>query len=74
MLMSRNLISTFFVSLDEVEWSNSTLVEGDVPAAVAALKQQPDGEKHALELVDSRTFGTGVVYATYTPQASPGGS
>jgi dihydrofolate reductase len=103
-------------TLDEVEWSNSTLLEGDVPAAVAALKGQPgkdivmsgsatlarsllreglvdelhlmihpvvvgegarlfvDGEKHALDLVDSRTFGTGVVYATYTPQASPGGS
>ena len=103
-------------TLDEVEWSNSHLLEGDVSAAVAALKQQPgkdivasgsgtlvrsllrdglvdelhlmihpvvvgagarlfaDGEKHALELADSSTFGTGVVYATYTPAAAPGGS
>ena len=103
-------------TLDEVEWNNSQLLEGDVPAAVAALKRQPgkdivmsgsatlarsllseglvdelhlmihpvvvgdgarlfpDGDKHALELVDSKTFGTGVVYATYRPVASPGGS
>jgi dihydrofolate reductase len=33
-----------------------------------------DGDKHALELVDSKTFGSGVVYATYKPPASPGGS
>jgi dihydrofolate reductase len=103
-------------TLHEVEWSNSQLLDGDVPTAVAALKRQPgkdivmsgsatlarsllreglvdelrlmihpvvvgegarlfvNGEKHPLELVDSRTFGTGVVSATYTPQASPGGS
>ncbi len=103
-------------TLDEVEWSNSQLLEGDVPTAVAALKQQPgkdivmsgsatlarsllreglvdelrlmihpvvvgegarlfpDGDKHALELVDSKTFDTGVVYATYKPAASAGGS
>ena len=103
-------------TLNEVEWSNSQLLEGDVPAAVAALKKQPgkdivmsgsatlarslireglvdelhlmlhpvvvgegarlfdEGEKHALELLDSETFGTGVVYATYKPAGSPGGS
>jgi dihydrofolate reductase len=103
-------------TLDKVEWNNSKLLEGDVPAAVAALKQQPgkdivmsgsatlarsllredlvdelhlmihpvvvgegarlfkDSDKHALELVDSKTFGTGVVYATYKPAASPAGS
>jgi dihydrofolate reductase len=102
-------------TLGEVEWSNSHLLEGDVPTPVAALKQQPgkdivmsgsatlarsllreglvdelrlmihpvvvgegarlfnDGDKHALELVDSKTFGTGVVYATYKPAASTGG-
>jgi dihydrofolate reductase len=102
-------------TLDDVEWSNSQLLEGDVPTAVAALKQQPgkdivmsgsatlarsllreglvdelhlmihpvvvgegarlfpDGDKHALELVDSKTFDTGVVYATYEPAASSGG-
>lgn len=102
-------------TLDEVEWNNSQLLEGDVPTAVATLKQQPgqnivmsgsatlarsllrdglvdelhlmthpvvvgkgarlfqDGQKHALELVDSRTFGTGVVYATYKPAAAETG-
>jgi dihydrofolate reductase len=98
-------------TLDKVEWSNSRLLEGDVPSAVAALKEKPgkdivmsgsatlarsllreglvdelhlmihpvvvgegarlfpNGEKHALELVDSKTFGTGVVYAIYRPAA-----
>jgi dihydrofolate reductase len=28
-------------TLDEVDWNNSTLIEGDVPAAVAKLKEQP---------------------------------
>jgi dihydrofolate reductase len=99
-------------ALDKVEWSNSQLLDGDVPAAVAALKQQPGkdnvmsgsatlirsllreglvdelqlmihpvvvgrgarlfatGDEHALELVDSKTFDTGVVYATYRPAAN----
>jgi dihydrofolate reductase len=99
-------------TLDKVEWSNSRLLEGDVPSAVAALKEKPgkdivmsgsatlarsllreglvdelhlmihpvvvgegarlfpNGEKHALELVDSKTFGTGVVYAIYRPAAA----
>jgi dihydrofolate reductase len=103
-------------TLDEVEWSNSHLLEGDVPTAVAALKGQPgkdivmsgsatlarsllreglvdelhlmihpvvvgkgarlfeNRDRHALQLAGSRTFSTGVVYATYTPQASPDGS
>jgi dihydrofolate reductase len=102
-------------TLDEVEWSNSHLLKGDVPTAVAALKEQPgkdivmsgsatlarsllreglvdelrlmihpvvvgegarlfpDGDKHAFELVDSKTLGTGVVYATYKPADSSGG-
>lgn len=30
-------------TLHEVTWQNSTLLEGDVPEAVAALKQQPGG-------------------------------
>jgi dihydrofolate reductase len=99
-------------TLEAVEWQNSQLLDGDVPAAVAALKRQPgkdivmsgsatlarsllreglvdelhlmihpvvvgegaklfaDGDKHALELADSRTFGTGVVYATYRRAAA----
>jgi dihydrofolate reductase len=99
-------------TLDKVEWSNSRLLEGDVPSAVAALKEKPgkdivmsgsatlarsllreglvdelhlmihpvvvgegarlfpNGEKHALELVDSKTFGTGVVYTIYRPTAN----
>ncbi|MGH3117086.1 MAG: dihydrofolate reductase family protein [Gaiellales bacterium] len=28
-----------------------------------------NGDQSALELVDARTFGTGVVYATYKPAA-----
>jgi dihydrofolate reductase len=98
-------------TLDEVEWNNSQLLEGDVPTAVAALKRQQgkdivmsgsatlarsllreglvdelhlmthpvvvgkgaklfhDGQRHALELIDSKTFATGVVYATYKPAA-----
>ncbi len=31
-------------TLDKVEWSNSTLLEGDVPTAVAALKEQDGPE------------------------------
>ncbi|MGH3085778.1 MAG: dihydrofolate reductase family protein [Rubrobacteraceae bacterium] len=97
-------------TLDEVEWSNSTLVKGDVAEEIAKLKQQPgenigitgsatlvrsllqndlldeltlmvhpvvvgsgerlfeDGEdRKALELVDSKTFATGVVYLAYRP-------
>jgi dihydrofolate reductase len=102
-------------TLDKVEWSKSRLLDGDVPTAVAALKQRPgkdivmsgsptlarsllreglvdelhlmihpvvvgegaklfaDGDKHALELVGSKTFGTGVVYATYKPAAGDTG-
>jgi dihydrofolate reductase len=33
-----------FLSLDKVEWNNSTLIKGDVAEAVARLKQQPGGE------------------------------
>ena len=117
--MSRNVISTFFVSLDGVveapqEW-HLPYFNGEMAAAIGAamgssdamlcgrvtyhewarfwpgadnemaeyMNATPtyvasttlaDGEKHALELVDSRTFSTGVVYATCTPLASPGGS
>jgi dihydrofolate reductase len=102
-------------TLQEVEWQNSQLLEGDVPEAVAQLKQEPgkdivmsgsttlarsllraglvdelhlmihpvvvgagarlfeEGEQHALELADSRTFGTGVVYAVYKPAAGETG-
>jgi dihydrofolate reductase len=31
-------------TLDRVDWNNSTLLEGDVAKAVAALKDQPGGE------------------------------
>ncbi|MGH2721289.1 MAG: dihydrofolate reductase family protein [Actinomycetota bacterium] len=31
-------------TLDKVEWNNSTLLEGDVATAVAALKDEPGGE------------------------------
>jgi dihydrofolate reductase len=102
-------------TLDKVEWSNSQLLDGEVPTAVAALKERPgkdivmsgsptlarsllrenlvdelhlmihpvvvggggrlftDGDKHALALIDSKTFATGVVYATYKPAAGETG-
>jgi dihydrofolate reductase len=96
-------------TLDSVDWNNTSLLEGDVPSAVKALKEEPgkditisgsptlvrslleaglvdelrlmihpivlgkgkrlfeDGEELRLELADSRTFATGVVYAVYRP-------
>ena len=97
-------------TLESVDWNNTTLLEGDVPDAVRALKEQDgkditisgsptlvrsllraglidelrlmihpvvlgkgerlfDGDEFALELADSRTFDTGVVYAVYRPAA-----
>src|SRR5215203_6196130 len=41
---------------EPLEWQNSTLVEGDVPAAVAALKEGDGGDLHVIgstELVRS---------------------
>ena len=100
-------------TLDQVDWQNSTLLEGDLAEAVTALKAQPgenigmsgsatlvrsllekglvdelrllvhplvvgSGSKLfengttsvSLELVDSRTFSTGVVDLTYRPVAA----
>jgi dihydrofolate reductase len=99
-------------TLDEVEWQNSTLLDGDLAEEVTKLKQQPgkditisgsatlvrsllraglldelrlmihpvvvgngrrlfeDGDQNSFELADSKTFKTGVVYATYRPAAS----
>lgn len=95
-------------TLDSVDWNNTTLLEGDVPDAVRALKERDgkditisgsptlvrsllraglidelrlmihpvvvgkgkrlfSGDEFALELADSRTFDTGVVYAVYRP-------
>lgn len=97
-------------TLDTVDWQNSTLLTGDVPAQVRALKEQPGGEismsgsatlarsllreglidelrlmihpvvvgrgarlfddwtDHApLQLVEARTFKTGVQYNRYRP-------
>jgi dihydrofolate reductase len=98
-------------TLAEVDWNNSTLLEGDVAGAVARLKEQPgknitisgsatlirsllkeglidelhlmihpvvvgsgrrlfDGDRSELELVESKTFASGVLYAIYRPAAS----
>ena len=96
-------------TLDSVEWENTTLLEGDVPEAVRALKAREgknitisgsptlvrslldaglidqlqlmihpivlgrgkrlfaEGDAHTLDLAESRTFDTGVVYAVYRP-------
>jgi dihydrofolate reductase len=107
-----NSVPKFVVSttLDDVEWQNSTLIEGNVAEEIIKLKQQPGkdiailgsgtfvrsllqddlldelrliihplvlgsgkrlfedrGDRKALELVDSKTFATGVLYLTYQP-------
>lgn len=71
---------------EPLDWNNSPLIKGKI----AALKQQPGknitvlgsgkrlfeegGDQKALELVESRTFGTGVVFLTYRPvREEPGG-
>ena len=96
-------------SLDNLEWSNSHLIEGEVADEVARLKEQsgqdiviygsrqlvwalmkqnlideyrllifpiilgsgiklfPDGLTTTLRLVDSKTYGSGVVNLTYQP-------
>ncbi|MBA3952223.1 MAG: dihydrofolate reductase family protein [Rubrobacter sp.] len=97
-------------SLEEVEWSNSTLIKGNLAEEITRLKQQPGrnigitgsatlvrsllqedlldelmlmvhpvvvgsgrrlfmegGDPRELNLVDSKTFGTGVVSLTYQP-------
>lgn len=53
-----NNIDKFVVSrtLDEVEWQNSTLLEGDSAEAVAELKRQPGG--------DLRVIGSGELAQT----------
>jgi dihydrofolate reductase len=94
-------------TLTSADWKNSTLLEGDVPKAVSALKQESgadlqttgsttlvrslldadlvdelrlmihplvvgngrrlfrDGDNYALKLVESTTFGTGVISAIF---------
>ena len=98
---------------EPLEWTNSTLINGDVAEEIARLKRQPGkdigivgsgtlvrsllrydlldelrlmvhpivlgsgkrlfedgGGRKALELVDSKTFSTGVLYLTYQPAQS----
>ncbi|HEX2273904.1 MAG TPA: hypothetical protein VHG90_08530 [Acidimicrobiales bacterium] len=62
-----------------MEWNNSTLLQGDAAEAVRDLQSQQGPElmvpgqrpSHpmpaGMELVDSKTSGTGVVMATYRP-------
>jgi dihydrofolate reductase len=94
-------------TLKSADWQNSTVLEGDVPEAVSALKQESakdlqtsgsttlvrslldaglvdelrlmihpvvvgsgrrlfeDGDNHTLKLVESTTFSTGVISATF---------
>jgi dihydrofolate reductase len=101
-------------TLERVDWHNSTLIKGDVAAAVAGLKRQPGNElqvhgsgtllqtlmehdlvdeyrlwffpvvlgagerlfraggpSRALELVDTKATGTGVVIHSYRPAGEP---
>jgi dihydrofolate reductase len=39
--MAKYVVST---TMDEAEWNNSTVIEGDVAEAVAKLKQEPGGD------------------------------
>jgi dihydrofolate reductase len=100
---------------EPLEWSNSTLIKGNVAEEIARLKRQPGenigitgsatlvrsllrddlidelglmvhpvvvgsgkrlfedwGEPKGLELVDTQTFDTGVVYLTYGPARKEG--
>jgi dihydrofolate reductase len=68
-------------TLDKVEWQNSTLLERGVldelrllvhPLVVGSgTKLFPDGASPvSLELVDSKTFSTGVLDLTYRPAAA----
>lgn len=108
-----NSVQKFVVSttLEEVEWNNSTLINGNVTKEITELKQQSGknitilgsgvlvrsllrdrlldelrlmvhpvvmgngkrlfedmSDQKALELVDSKTFDTGVVSLTYRPE------
>src|SRR5215211_222620 len=76
--MPKHVASTTLTVLD---WNNSTLLAGDVPTAVAELKQGDGGpilvlgsgkrffpqspDKRTLELVDTIQFSTGVVAHHY---------
>src|SRR5919198_926410 len=40
----RRLVVGTFLTVDDVSWSNSTLIRGDVVEAVARLKQEPGDE------------------------------
>ena len=102
-------------TMDEAEWNNTTVIEGDLVETVTKLKQEPGGDilmrgvgpvaeallendlldelclwihpvlvgigepsdqlfragtSSKLELVDNRTFRSGVVALTYRPQQS----
>jgi hypothetical protein len=56
-------------------WQNSALAEGDVAAAVAALKREDGGDLHVdgslkpLRLVDGQVNSAGAILATYEPDA-----
>jgi len=101
-------------TLTSLDWQNSTLINGDVRAALTALKSQPgknlsitgsgtlvrsllrdglldelhllvhpivvgkgkrlfddQGDRVPLTLAASKTFGSGVLYLTYTPAPAP---
>jgi dihydrofolate reductase len=67
---------------EPLPWSNSTLLKGDVPEAVARLEEQSGGDLvilgsvelirslMTLNLVDTKPTTTGVVIATYAPAVS----
>jgi dihydrofolate reductase len=57
--------------LDTAEWGNTTVIGGDVPDAVAALRQRPGGDiliNGSARLVQQMPVGSdGVLVLTYEP-------
>jgi dihydrofolate reductase len=66
-----NAMPKYVVSstLEQAQWSNSTVLRGDVAEEVRKLKEQrlfgPTSDKLALRLADARTVGDGIAMLTY---------
>jgi hypothetical protein len=66
-------------TLTEPRWADTTVLSGDLAAAIGELKATPGGELQvhgsgpdmALDLVDSRAFPKGVTIQVYRPTGRP---
>src|SRR5919198_517180 len=54
-------------TLRDPDWTNSTVIEGDLAEAVADIKANDDGDRKPLRLTDSRMVGDGVAILVYQP-------